>query len=198
MKELKITRSTYKPLQPEWAPTLFRLKPAFDFYLEKLNPLLRESYSYGLSGMHGLDTHTTSVVFRGIDCALHLGCEPMPVVFACALHDAARKNDNFDTEHGKNAVPIAIKVMKQFPDLIDKETRLKILSAIMNHTDGKFAPDYISACLWDADRVRMAWQYGFDEKFFNTERGKYIAQHYQKYLDYQRHEFSNIKWSKQY
>ena len=122
----------------------------------------------------------------------------MPVVFACALHDAARKNDNFDTEHGKNAVPIAIKVMKQFPDLIDKETRLKILSAIMNHTDGKFAPDYISACLWDADRVRMAWQYGFDEKFFNTERGKYIAQHYQKYLDYQRHEFSNIKWSKQY
>ena len=195
---MNLKKTGFKPLQPEWDPTLWRITDAFAFYNQQLKPHIEAVYQYGTEGLHGLNTHTTSVVFRGIDCALHMGSDPIPVVFACAFHDMARTSDGDEADHGKKAVPMAIRIMKQFPELIDSETRLNILSAVSQHTVGKCAPDYISACLWDADRIRMAWKYGFDEKFFNTQRGKFIAQHYSKYLDYQRRAFPLYKWGKQY
>ena len=53
----------------------------------------------------------------------------------------------------------------------------KVKDAVKNHTIWVLAPDYISACLWDADRCRLAWEGTFYEKYFNTERWKYIASH---------------------
>lgn len=198
MKTLNLKKTGFKPLQPEWDPTLWRITDAFDFYNKQLKPHVADVYQYGESGIHGLETHTMSVVFRGIDCAIHLGNDPIPVIFACAFHDMARTSDDADIEHGKKASQNAIRIMKQFPNLLDDKTRVQILSAVSNHTNGKFAPDYISACLWDADRARMSWKYGFDPKFFNTTRGMFIAQHFQKYLDYQRRAFPGYDWSKQY
>jgi len=179
-------------------PYIATMKGPFNFYLHELKPLIAQIGQQKLDGMHGLNTHTTSVVFRGIDYALHMGQDPIPVVFACAFHDMARTNDGYETEHGKQAVPMAIKIMKKFPGLLNQDTRFSIMYAILNHTTGKIAPDYISACLWDADRTRMAWQNGFDGSFFNTNRGSYVAQHYRKYLEYQRSYFPQINWSKQY
>ena len=198
MKTLIIEKQKNKNIPVETSPNLYKLTKAFDFYNKELKPLVAKVYQQPHDGMHGLDTHTSSVVFRGIDYALHMGHEPIPVVFACAFHDMARSNDGFDTEHGKHAIPNAIKIMKKFPWLLDQDTRLSILYAILNHTTGRHAPDYISACTWDADRTRLAWKYGFDESFFNTERGKYVAQHYKKYLEYQKYNFPRFEWSKQY
>lgn len=185
-------------LPAEKAPTMWAMEKYMDFYLNDLKPIIEENTLQGKDGMHGLDTHTNAVVFRGIDYAIHIGREPMPVVFACALHDAARTTDGIDLEHGRAAVPIAIKVMKKFPELINKDDRLSIYSAILNHTTGTAAPDYISACLWDADRTRLAWRYGFEEKFFNTQRGKYAAQHYKAYADFVRKNFAWMHFSKEY
>ncbi len=198
LRSLNTKQETFKPIAAEKLPPLWAMKKYFDFYDNKLKPLLIGVISQPLDGWHGLNTHTNAVVFRGIDYALHIGRDPMPVVFACALHDVSRVNDDWDTEHGKNAVPLAIRIMKNFQDLFDKETRLSIYSAIMNHTIGTTAPDYISACLWDADRTRLAWKYGFDEKFFNTQRGKYVAQHYKTLLDFQKQNFPRLKISKEY
>ena len=50
-----------------------------------------------------------------------------------------------------------------------------ILYAVENHTIGRIAPDGVSACLWDADRIRLSWEYGFRPEFFNTARGHDIA-----------------------
>ena len=197
MKPL-IIQSSLKPLKEDLSPNLGRTEKAFNFYLKELKPLIAQTGTLQLDGNHGLNTHTTSVVFRGIDYALHMGKEPIPVVFACAFHDMARTNDEADAEHGKKAVPMAIKIMKQFPGLLDQDTRFSILYAVLNHTNGKVAQDYISACLWDADRTRMSWCYGFDDSFFNTNRGKYVAQNWRKYLDFQRKHFPRIEWSKQY
>ena len=198
MKELKLKKEPFKPIAPEKLPPLWAMEKYFNFYDIELKPLMMDVLLQPLDGMHGLNTHTNAVVFRGIDYALHIGRDPMPVVFACAFHDISRINDDWDTEHGKNAVPRAMRVMKKFPDLFDKETRLSIYSALMNHTTGTAAPDYISACLWDADRTRLAWKYGFDEKFFNTQRGKYVAQHYKAFLDFQKQYFPQLKNSKEY
>lgn len=198
MKDINVHKANLKPINPDRNVNLYEITNAFNFYNQKLKPLIGNVCVQQMDGMHGLNTHTNSVVFRGIDYALHLACNPIPVVFACAFHDMARTNDDFDIEHGRAAVPMAMKIMKEFPDLLSKDTRISILSAVMNHTTGEIAHDYISACLWDADRTRMAWNYGFEEKFFNTQRGKYVAQHFQKYLEYQKKYFPMFNWSKQY
>ena len=149
--------------------------------------------------MHGLNTHTNAVVFRGIDIALSMQFDPTPVIFACAFHDMARTGDGWDTEHGKNAIPMANKIMEQFPSLLPLETKSAILYAIKNHTTGEKAPDYISACLWDADRVRLSWKYGFNPRFFNTDRGAHIASHnFHEYIEFQKRCLPYLLWSKQY
>ncbi|MBR4624293.1 MAG: hypothetical protein IKO56_01995, partial [Alphaproteobacteria bacterium] len=187
MKPLDFSAQKFKPIVSEKMPPLWAIDKYFNFYDEQLKPLILQYATQNQEGMHGLNTHTNAVVFRGIDYALHMGQDPMPVVFACAFHDMARVHDDLDFDHGKNAVPMATKIMKNFPDLFSKETKLSILSAIMNHTSGTIATDYIAACLWDADRTRLSWKYGFNEKFFNTKRGVYVASsHFAKYITFQK------------
>ena len=198
MKPLKVETKGISLHEESWNPDSLQIKKAFNFYLNYLKPLIAKTGSQQQKGMHGLDTHTNAVVFRGIDYSLHMGYDPIPVVFACACHDMARTNDEIDTEHGKKAVPMVIKIMKQFPGLLDQDTRFSILYAILNHTNGQTAQDYISACLWDADRTRMAWHYGFEDRFFNTSRGKYVAQHWRKYIDFQKFCLPKMTWTKQY
>lgn len=181
-------------------PAPWSMEEPFNFYINELKPLIIEYGTQKIDGIHGLNTHTNAVVFRGIDYALSLRKDPKPVIFACAFHDMARVNDCEDYEHGKNAIPMAKKVLDKFPDLFDKQTRFNIYRAVIEHTQKKpsVAPDYIAACLWDADRTRMSWKYGFKPEFFNTERGKYVAQHWKQYIDYQKSLFPHIKWSKEY
>jgi len=124
------------------------------------------------------------VVFRGIDFALALGKNPKPVVIACAFHDIARTTDGPDMMHAENAVPIAEKIMaNNLP--VPQLYKDAIIYAVQNHTIGKVAPDYVSACLWDADRTRLAWECGFDPVFFATDRAKQIASgDAEKYLQF--------------
>ena len=198
MKTLICRASELKPLPADQDPCYWQISDAFKFYNKTLKPLVAQNGLQPATGIHGLETHTAAVVFRGIDYALNMNCDPTPVIFACAFHDMARTNDGPDKEHGKHAIPAAIRIMKQFTGLLNQDTRLAILYAILNHTTGMHAPDYISACTWDADRTRLAWRNGFDEKFFSTVRGKYVAQHWKRYLDYQKLNFPAFNWVKQY
>ena len=195
-------KTTTNKLPPALLPTqkspLWAMHKYFEIYDKELKPLIIETAPQSLEGAHGLNTHTSAVVVRGIDYAIHLGRDPLPVVFACAFHDIARTHDGFDMEHGQNAVPMAMKIMNNFPGKFDTPTRLSILSAIANHTSGQIATDYISACLWDADRTRLSWSHGFQEKYFNTPRGKYAAKHPKAYLEFQHEAFPLFAWSKQY
>lgn len=195
MEKLMLEYAYVKPFREDLNP--YRIRTAFNFYMNDLKPLIAEA-GQPLEGPHGLNTHTTSVVFRGIDYALHIGCNPIPVVFACAFHDMARNNDNVDQGHGQRAIPMATKIMKKFPYLLDSDACFSILYAILNHSNGLFAKDCISSCLWDADRTRMAWCHGYNERFFNTNRGRYVAQHCRKYLEFQQSVFPTIQWSRQY
>lgn len=175
------------------------IKKYFNFYTQNVLPHVEKYATQNPNGCHALDKHTTSVVFRGIDYALSLNKNPLPVVFAGAFHDMARTNDGFDTEHGKRAVPYAEKIMLQFTNILDAHAQSNIIYAIENHTTGTIAPDYVSACLWDADRTRMSWAYGFNSKFFNTARAKYVASHSATdYVNFQRKCFPNLFWSREY
>ena len=76
--------------------------------------------------------------------------------------------------------------MSHYSNLLSKKEKIAVLQAIAFHTDGEKADNYISACLWDADRTRIAWVMGYQEKYFQTQRAKVVASsNYQDYLQYQ-------------
>ena len=150
------------------------ISSTFDWYLTEIMPIVSQNAIQQKYGYHGLYTHTAAVVFRGIDYALALGQKPGAVVLACAFHDMARTHDYDDAEHGRNALPVARRIMGQMGN-IAPETQKSILYAIENHSFNLTAPDYISACLWDADRTRLAWDLGYDPRFFATNRAKLVA-----------------------
>ena len=152
-----------------------QIKEYFDFYQQKVLPKVQKLATQPKYGYHGLLTHTDAVVFRAIDYALELGENPMPVIFAAACHDMARINDFEDLGHAERALPLARKVMNRFPKRLTEVEKETVLSAIRHHTTGTQASDYISACLWDADRTRLAWERGYHEKYFNTPYAKKIV-----------------------
>ena len=180
-------------------PDISEMQKYFNFYTVRILPHVQCCATQNQQGCHALHTHTAAVVFRGIDYALSLNENPVPVIFAGAFHDMARTHDEWDTNHGKNAIPNAKKIMKNFPDILTEQDIQNIIFAVANHTTGTFAPDYVSKCLWDADRTRLSWLYGFDEKFFNTERAKYVASHnYTDYTNFQKRCFPTLTWSHEY
>jgi HD superfamily phosphohydrolase YqeK len=87
----------------------------------------------------------------------------------------ARTHDDYDEMHGENALPMAQKIMHKFKNELTDLEKQSVLLAIKDHTTGGNAGDYISACLWDADRTRLSWERGYREMFFNTEYGKKVA-----------------------
>ena len=147
----------------------------FDWYLREILPIVSKNAIQQKYGYHGLYTHTAAVVFRGIDYALAVGQEPKSVVLACAFHDMARIHDGDDCEHGKNALPLAQRALAQMSYSVSAQERDAIMFAVQNHPMNIDAPDFISACMWDADRTRLAWECGFRDRFFVTKRAKQVA-----------------------
>jgi len=130
-------------------------------------------------GYHGLYTHTAQVAQFAIELAISVGTDPLPVLLGAALHDIAREpdHDGDDYTHGPRGAEIARDFLnKNYPNLFPG-TIDKIVYAIANHTqrEPQIAPDLISACIWDADRIRLSWEMGYEEKYYNTEYGKYLA-----------------------
>ncbi|MFQ6729594.1 MAG: HD domain-containing protein [Alphaproteobacteria bacterium] len=142
----------------------------FDDILPKITQITNQSrYGY-----HGL-SHTIQVAFFALDIAQHIDQEPLPVLLAAALHDCARTNDAWCTEHGPMAVPIGKQFLKEhYPNMSENDIS-RILYAVKNHTTGHNATDNVSACLWDADRIRLSWERGFNPRFFSTDRGIELA-----------------------
>ncbi|MBP5485629.1 MAG: hypothetical protein J6Y07_02890 [Alphaproteobacteria bacterium] len=162
----------------------YSISKTFDWYLTHVLPTVEKYAIQKKDGYHGLYTHTAAVVFRGIDYALALGQDTAGVVLACAFHDMARTNDEYDIIHGKNAIPLAESAMNEIGN-VSYDLRESIIYAVKNHSLNLPAPDYISECLWDADRTRLAWECGYNPKFFATNRAKIIASKTAKeYIDF--------------
>jgi putative nucleotidyltransferase with HDIG domain len=126
-------------------------------------------------GYHGIYTHTFQVVQFAIELAISVGTDPLPVILGAALHDIARTHDDDDFTHGPRGAAIARNFLTQNYNHLFPETIDKIVYAVQYHTQGTIAPDLISSCVWDADRIRLSWEMGYHEKYFNTAYGNYIA-----------------------
>ncbi|MBQ8250312.1 MAG: HD domain-containing protein [Alphaproteobacteria bacterium] len=144
------------------------------FAFKEVLPKIKEITNQSNFGFHGL-THTEQVVLFGIDYALSEKVNPLPVILACALHDCARTNDAYDEMHGPNCLPIIKEFLKKHQFNLSQEEKEKIQKAVVLHTTGREAQDAVSACLWDADRTRLSWLWGYQESCFSTKRAKEVA-----------------------
>ena len=160
-----------------------KIKEYFDYYEQNLIPVIKNCTAVTQKDywFHWFYTHTDSVVFRWIYYALCLKENPMPVIFACAFHDLARTDDEYNEIHWERAVPIAKEIMENFSGVLTEAQKESIVYAVKNHTVWLKAPDYIeardyiSACLWDADRTRLWWIYWYEESLMSTDEAKKIA-----------------------
>lgn len=160
-----------------------KIREYFDFYEQQIIPSIKSNNRVSQTDFwfHWLYTHTDSVVFRWIYYALCVNEDPIPVIFACVFHDLARTDDEYNEIHWERAVPIAEEIMKKFSNILTKEWQESIVYAVKNHTIWLKAPDYvqprdyISACLWDADRTRLWWIYWYEASLMSTDEAKLIA-----------------------
>ena len=168
----------------------------FDYYEKNIIPVIKSCSTVTQTDFwfHWFYTHTDSVVFRWIYYALCLNKDPMPVVFACAFHDLARTDDEYNEIHWERAVPIGEAIMKNFSNILTAEQQESIIYAVKNHTVWLKAPDYVQACdyvsecLWDADRTRLWWIYWYEASLMSTDEAKKIASWSAKqFLEYENH-----------
>lgn len=143
------------------------------FFKEVLPKIEQVSYQAEY-GYHGL-SHTSQVAMFGLDIALSVNQDPLPVLLAAGLHDCARTNDDYCEMHGPNCEPIARKFLSENYDYLLPGVKELIIEAVKNHTTGMRTIDLVSACLWDADRIRLSWEMGYEPKFFSTPYAKNIA-----------------------
>jgi len=171
-----------------------KIKDYFDYYEKNLIHVIKSCPEVTQTDywFHWLYTHTDSVVFRGIYYALCLHKNPIPVIFACAFHDLARTDDEYNEIHWERAIPIAKKIMQSFSDILTNDQQESIIYAVKNHVIWLKAPnyiqalDYISSCTWDADRTRLWWIYWYIPNLMSTEEAKRISSgKFEEFLKFQ-------------
>ena len=116
------------------------------------------------------ERHAWLVAHIAMLIALDIHEPPLAPVVAAALHDTARCDDEEDSRHGATAARLANTVVCSlravpFPQRVVPE----ICEAIRSHSEVGDAPSPIAAVLRDADRLGLAWERGYDGKYFSTE-----------------------------
>lgn len=145
-------------------------------------------------GYHGFE-HSELVALRAIDCAKSIGKtskeELLAITLAAAIHDSMRTDNSYNENHGPDAAKQkeVIEFVESFG--LSEEYNKLILAAAKGHTTDtpaqKSDGNWIRDCLCDGDRIRLAWDRGYDEQYFFTERGKEIGSlEPQKALEYLR------------
>jgi len=134
------------------------------------------------SGYHGFG-HSVFVARVAALLALKLDRNPLPAMIAGLLHDAGRRDDAADPEHAALGAEIAALVLEPWLGrYLDASVQTEVVDAIRRHADEEPAAGDIAACLRDADRLRLAWERGFEPRCFTTPAGAEFARRSPHYL----------------
>ena len=143
-------------------PEIIRNKD-FKFFVENHFPNL-EKYAESLENYHGIGHLIETVVF-GIYLAHSLNIYNKEyIVITCAYHDLIR---NSELNHGQESL--------EFIKNLGIQTNPYIDEAIINHTNNFPTTNPVLQILRDADRIRLSWERGYEEKYFSTKSGKRLA-----------------------
>lgn len=152
-------------------------------WLERgLAPRARAYSQQPASGYHGFG-HSVFVARVAALPALKLDRNPLPAMIAGLLHDAGRRDDAADPGHAALGAEIAALVLEPWLGYcLDAPVRAAVVEAIRHHAEEEPAAGDIAACLRDADRLRLAWERGFEPRCFTTPAGAGLARRSPHYL----------------
>lgn len=134
-------------------------------------PILSPLYCSEIDDYHGQE-HAYSVALHALQNALEQDVNPIPSLLAATLHDIGRVDDNEDEQHAEDSALIAHAILSErFNTWVSDTDIEQILSAIRGHVNLLVPTNLVESILWDSDRLRIAWERGFDRTFFSTVLG---------------------------
>jgi uncharacterized protein len=135
-----------------------------------IDTILRQ-YSLSAGGIHGL-SHWARVLETGRTLALRTGARIEVVELFAVFHDARRRNDGWDREHGLRGADLASQFRGARFHLSDHDFDL-LYHACRDHTDGTTAGDITIQTCWDADRLDLGRvRIDLDRKYLCTEAAR--------------------------
>jgi radical SAM protein with 4Fe4S-binding SPASM domain len=140
-----------------------------------LLPTLGPFSQQPVTGYHGF-SHSVLVARDALALAIEHGENPLPVMIACLLHDAARVNDEDEKEHAHIGAMLAQEVLShRLSNWMTSENIQRVVDAVRGHVNDDAPSDGVACCLNDADRLRLAWERGYETRFFATPAGARLA-----------------------
>lgn len=113
-----------------------------------------EQYRLPPFGLHGIP-HWARVLENGRRLAPLTGARLEVVELFAVLHDACRRNEHCDPQHGQRAAELAVRLRGRAFELDDAGLAL-LVQACAGHTDGRREGDVTVLTCWDADRLDLA------------------------------------------
>jgi uncharacterized protein len=106
-------------------------------------------------GIHGVD-HWRRVLDNGLKLAdATPGADPLIVAAFAALHDAERRNDGKDPEHGARATTLARRLAAAHILSLDSGQLETLCNALERHDRGLVSANATIGVCWDADRLDL-------------------------------------------
>jgi len=169
----KLRPSCFKPSYRKfWLNLLYRV------FLPGAFPFSKVPHN----GYHGME-HCSHVARYAAYFSLSLDEDPTPAMVAGVLHDMMRTDDIESEKHAEDGAVMAETILRNyFTEFVNASDFAVIVEAIRSHTLQTDPINYVDACLRDSDRLRLAWEHGYNESFFSTSCGRAAARHGYVYL----------------
>ena len=114
---------------------------------------LRHHFALDWRGIHGAP-HWARVRNNGLLLAKSTGADAQVVEVFAFIHDAERRNDGSDPEHGRRAAILAADINDEFFKLSPPQMYL-LMDACEGHSLGGRQADVTVQTCWDADRLDL-------------------------------------------
>jgi len=114
---------------------------------------LKEHFTLDWRGIHGAP-HWARVRANGLLLAEQTGADTMIVEAFAFIHDAERRSDFSDPEHGTRAAQLAAAINDEFFQLTPEQL-FRLMEACDGHSQGNTVGDITVLTCWDADRLDL-------------------------------------------
>jgi uncharacterized protein len=122
-------------------------------HLKSLVHAVLEDYALPWHGTHGV-SHWARVLENGLRLAEETGANAEVVQLFAIFHDARRRNEDIDPEHGQRGAELAATLRGKWFRLPDADFDL-LYAACADHTNGETEADITIQTCWDADRLDL-------------------------------------------
>lgn len=127
-------------------------------------------YTLPTLGIHGVP-HWGRVLETGLRLAPHTGADPAVVTLFAVFHDARRRSEGDDPDHGRRGADLARR-LRPLLDLTDAQFA-QLTHACAHHADGTTEGDPTVGTCWDSDRLDL-WRVYMtpDDAYLCTEAAR--------------------------